>query len=310
MKFFIEAKSVKPKLGDKNVVILDFVSYPVGYLGNPELRYIEKHIPGAIKVVKSDLQDDLSDRNILPATKIVQKFLELGIDQNTFLIVYSDNLVSAGRLAFIAYWLGVDNVKIINGGLEAWQDLGYEIEVGNIEPQPKVSFGCNVPKRPEILISTPEDIIEQQTLNSDFVLASVRTWREFIGEIVGYSDEFFSIAGECKGAVYAKCSKFSNMDANYLVDANEKVYPLSDDILSSWEKWGITKNKQIAFYCGCGWRATIPFFLCKEIGWEKVQVFDGGNYQWVKYHLENPQKYPIQVGNPLDEESFYIKDYV
>lgn len=306
LSFIVSPEWVKEKIeSDSDLVLLDVPYGKKEYIDDNDpdkRRFIDQHLPGAVEINKEDFESKEYDLNLLSAEKLRDKFLELGIDKDTTVVVYSDGINASSRVAFIAYWLGVDNVYILNGGIHAWKESGYKLESGEAHPQVKENFGVDVPARPEILISTPDDVLEQQKNNEDFVLASVRSWEEFIGKTSGYP--WIETAGEPLGAAYAKASK-KRTDVSMLLSDDGKSGNV-DEILANWEEWGITPDKQIAFYCGSGWRATIPFFFAKSLGWDNVQLYDGGWYQWNIYREKNPEKYKIQIGNPK-ENNLIIK---
>lgn len=292
--FFVDAEWLYNEMTiNKQLVILDIPKSGKEYIKNEDIltrKYDDYHIPGAIHITKEEVESKENDFNIYDVKTIENVFLSKGIDNNTTLVVYSDGHTAAGRIAFIAYWLGVKQVKILKGDIDSWKDSGYEFEEKINIPIPKETFGCPVPGRPEVLISTPEDVLEYQNKEKNFILASVRPWEEYIGKKSGYP--YIEAKGSPLNALYAKSSK-SRTDTAYLTEN----YNL-DDVLESWTKWGITKDKTVAFFCGQGWRATIPFFLAIENGWEHVKLYDGGWYQWSLYHERDPDRYKIQQGNP------------
>jgi len=63
--------------------------------------------------------------------------------------------------------------------------------------------------------------------------------------------------------------------------------------IQSWKEAGIIPEKQLAFYCGIGWRESEAFFNAWLMGWPKVSVFDGGWFEW----SNNPEN-PITTGIP------------
>jgi hypothetical protein len=65
------------------------------------------------------------------------------------------------------------------------------------------------------------------------------------------------------------------------------------DIAAQWRTWGITPDKQVAFYCGTGWRASEAFFYAYVMGWRMLSVYDGGWWAWVQDAAN-----PIAVGDP------------
>ncbi|MGC4018657.1 MAG: rhodanese-like domain-containing protein [Muricomes sp.] len=287
---------------NENCVILDMPYGKFEYVkevDNDKRKYEDCHIPGAIKIEKEEFENEESDLNILSAEIIEKVFLKKGIDADTDVYVYSDGIIAAARVALVAYWLGVRSVKLLVGGINAWIKDGNLTENGVVEPKEKSRFGIKTPLRPEILVSTPQDVMERYQENPDFVLASVRTWEEFTGDESGY--DYIDNIGSPIGAVFAKGST-SRINVEYLLNDEGVVGDLKE-IFEDWNSWGIQKEKEVAFFCGAGWRAALAFFLTKELGWPNVKVYDGGWYQWVKYHHSEPEKYPIQKGNPKEKEN-------
>ena len=65
------------------------------------------------------------------------------------------------------------------------------------------------------------------------------------------------------------------------------------EIEAKWRDAGITPDKQVAFFCGTGWRASETFFYAHLMGWEQVAVYDGGWLEW-----SQDERNPIQTGEP------------
>lgn len=281
---------------DEEIVILDAPYGKKEYIldDDPDKRKYEvKHVPGAIQIDKSEISGEDSDLNLYDAEIVKNVFLNKGVDKHTKLIVYSDGIILAARIAFAAYWLGVKEVYILNGGLHAWEKEGYKTESGTNPPIPKNKFGSDVPDRAEILIKNPDNLIEAKKNNPSLVLASIRSWEEFVGGKSGYP--YIEGEGSIPDSLYAKAST-NRTNTELLLDDRGNFGDV-DEILNEWKKEGIDSNQEVVFYCGAGWRAAVAFFVVKELGWEKVKVFDGGWYQWNKYHKNDPDKYPIQIGN-------------
>lgn len=51
-------------------------------------------------------------------------------------------------------------------------------------------------------------------------------------------------------------------------------------------------DNQISFYCGTGWRASIPFLIMYENGYDNMSVYDGGWYEW-----QMNKDLPVQIGD-------------
>lgn len=294
--FFVDAKWLNKQMKDNDKTVVIEASYGEGK------DYKKAHIPSALHIDTMEIETEESNWNILDAETCKEVFLKRGVTKTTPVVVYSSDINAAARVAFVAYWLGVDQVKILDGGLKAWEKADYKVEKGNEEATAAKDFGAEVPGRSEYLISTSDDLLASKEKNPDLVLASIRSWKEFTGKTSGY--DYIENAGEPEGAVYAKSSKTS-ADVAQLMN-NDGTVKEPTKIFSAWEKWGITPDKEVAFYCGTGWRAATAFFITKQEGWKDVRLFDGGWFDWDKAHQKDPSKYPVQVGDPRDEDKVEI----
>ncbi len=248
--------------------------------GEPSADYKKAHIPGALHI-NTDLIEEPNYWNVRTPQEIEQVMKDFGISKDTAVIIYGEPSPAA-RVAVTFLWAGVEEVHILDGNLKAWTDMGYAASNNDEKAAPIEDVGVKVPAHPEYIISLPEQIIEKQK-DPNFKLVSIRSWDEFIGKISGYS--YIEKVGEPKGAVWGR-------DEFDYVDDNGKVISI-DEAQKIWNEWGVTKDNEISFYCGTGWRAAIPFLIAYQEGWTNVTLFDGGWYVWQM----NPEL-PIQLGDP------------
>lgn len=248
--------------------------------GEPSADYKKAHIPGALHI-NTDLIEEPNYWNVRTPEEIEQVMKDFGISKDTAVIIYGEPSPAA-RVALTFLWAGVEEVHILDGNLKAWTDMGYATSNNDEKATPIEDVGVTVPSNPEYIISLPEQIIEKQK-DPNFKLVSIRSWDEFIGKISGYS--YIEKVGEPKGAVWGR-------DEFDYVDDNGKVISI-DEAQKIWNEWGVTKDNEISFYCGTGWRAAIPFLIAYQEGWTNVTLFDGGWYVWQM----NPEL-PIQLGDP------------
>lgn len=95
--------------------------------------YAAGHIPGAFFLHQDhDLAkhgDGSTGRHPLPEpNELRAKLADLGLTPGKQLVVYDDQGgAQAGRLWWLARWLGHDEVAVLDGGLPAWQEAGYPI---------------------------------------------------------------------------------------------------------------------------------------------------------------------------------------
>lgn len=250
--------------------------------------YKAGHIPGSIHFNTDNVESEDNQWNLGPVDNMKKKFEENGISYDKTVVVYSDDVAAAGRVYLALKWAGVEDVRILNGGMTAWKDAGYEAEKKDNKPTAVKDFGVKIPNHPEYQIPLPKDILEKQK-DPNFRLVSIRSWDEFIGKTSGYS--YIKGAGEPKGAVWGHAGEDNTSMSDYLdVDNTFRSFP---EIENMWAEWDIKKGNEISFYCGTGWRAAVPWILTETQGWKDVTVFDGGWYTW-----EKDKSLPVQVGDP------------
>ncbi|KSV57806.1 sulfurtransferase [Acetivibrio ethanolgignens] len=284
----------------ENYVILE-VSYGATAADSPS--YKEGHIPGAIHASIMEVEDATGDEagayNLLAVEEIRDNALSHGITRDTTVILYAGDGDAAGvaRQAYAYLYLGVENVKILNGSLAAWNAAGYELETEENKGTPADDFGVAVPVHPEYWLSI-EDAKNRLEKEENFKLVSIRTKEEWLGETSGYN--YMDKAGEPKGAVWGKgCD--TAFDVNGFCKEDGTVKELDELLASEWEEVDFTLDQQLAFYCGTGWRAAVPFLILYQEGYDNISLYDGGWYQWIM-----KEDYPVQVGDPSGDSCEYM----
>ncbi len=256
--------------------------------------YDERHLPGAYffttdNVEIADYENERTEEymyNFLPAEEIQANLEKFGITYDTTVVLYDPFGAGSycGRVMMALMYAGVEDVRMMNGGLPAWEALGYEVETEPCEPTPVDSFGATAPLHPEYVLSMPDEVLKEQE-DPNFRLVSIRSWEEFIGETSGYS--YITKKGEPAGAVWGH-----NIDAYFDIDGTYKCFAEIEEMLAEWD---VTSENRISFYCGTGWRATIPWMLCYIQGWD-VTMYDGGWYAW-----QLDESLPVQYGDPREQ---------
>ena len=268
--------------------------------------YERGHIPGAMHLETNALESAPS-WNRLPDKDLEAALLAHGITHEKTIVLYGSvsnpdagrsqagqaaGQIAAARAAAILMYAGVEDVRLLNGGFDAWVSAGYEVETQGHQPNPAEAFGARVPGRPDMII----DIEEAKALLRDpgSVLVSMRSWPEFIGQTSGYDD--IGPRGRIAGAVWGHAGSDAYHMQHYRnVDHTMRNY---HEIDARWRDAGITPDKRVAFYCGTGWRASEAFFCAHLMGWEHVAIYDGGWREW-----SQDASNPIEMGEPSMHKS-------
>lgn len=258
--------------------------YEVGF-GKIE-DYKAGHIPGAIHMDLSSIESSPS-WNVCSDEKLLEFLLAQGITCNSMVVLYGRDLMVAARAASILMYAGVKDVKLLDGGFVSWLNAGYAVETGIRQPTPVESFGGSMPGRPDYII----DLEEAKALLADEggLLVSVRSWEEYIGKTSGY--DFIKAKGRIAGAVWGH----SGSDPHQLQDYRNPDNTMRSyhEIEYMWQEAGITPDKNVAFYCGTGWRASEAFFCAYLMGRQNIAIFDGG---WLEWSQDDTN--PILLGEP------------
>ena len=245
--------------------------------------YTKGHIPGAIHI-NTDSVEEGPVWNILSPEKIEQSMLENGITKDTTVILYGDPS-AAGRVAFTYLWAGVENVKMLNGGIEAWEKAGYKTETDVVEAKKAEDFGTKVPAHPEYCLSIEDT--KEKLKDENFKLVSIRSEDEFLGKTSGYA--YINKAGEPEGAVWG-------FDTDRYVNEDGTCINM-EQMKELWNECDFSADNELSFYCGTGWRACVPWLICYENGMTNMTVFDGG---WNEWQMDDSN--PVQVGDPASDD--------
>jgi thiosulfate/3-mercaptopyruvate sulfurtransferase len=171
-------------------------------------------------------------------------------------------------------YAGVKDVRILNGGFQAWEDAGLVVSFADVQKNKVTDFGSVIPVRPELAVDTPE--AKKMLVSNDSDLVCVRSWSEYIGEESGYN--YIEKKGRIPGAIFADCGSDAYHMENYRnVDQTTREFP---EISEIWRKSGITPEKHLAFYCGTGWRGSEAFINAWLMGYPRISVYDGGWFEW------------------------------
>jgi 3-mercaptopyruvate sulfurtransferase SseA len=255
--------------------------------------YIKGHIPGAYHMNTDKVESEV-DWNLRSPEEFKELMKEFGVTKDTTVICYGDTGTNSAddRVAFSMLWAGVENVKALDGGMESWVKAGYEVQKDSNKPKgTEEDFGVMIPAHPEYIKSIDE-VKEKLENDENFKLVSIRSKEEFLGKTSGYG--YIDRAGEPKGAIWGHDTD----DGSYNKEDGTTV---GIDIVEKYlEESGASLNNEISYYCGTGWRASIPFLIAYENNYKNVSLYDGGWYQW-----QMNDDYPVQLGDPKSNDCIY-----
>lgn len=298
------------KDNDKEIIILEAVheEYDKPHLDyyKNEGVFIDGSIPGAILFDISEIENP-ETFHLKDVASLYQVFADYGIKKDTTIIVYAKNLNSMYRLAYALYYCDFDDVRLLNGGLGRWVDSGYELSQSASQPQ-SIDREYNVTSKKDKYIQSSDEAFLK--MNSEKLkLISIRSWEEHTSQKSGYDDlptlgENLRV-GEPEGVIWGFCSRDSRRLEDYLDP--DSTFRNPKEIEKLWLDQGFSKEDYVAFYCGSGWRACLPFFYSLILGWESTALYDGGWKDW-QNNLELPiQNFSGEI-KPSSKNSYRISE--
>lgn len=232
--------------------------------------YLQGHIPGAVYV---SLDDDLSDhdrpalgRHPLPRGAALQRSARRwGVRENSTVVVY-DDWIRAGSAR--AWWVltaaGVADVRILDGGLDAWRSISGPLETGPIHP----TAGDVVIRHDDLYAGALPTLTAGEIAHRSIglVLLDARAPQRFEGA----SEPVDPVAGHIPGAL--------NLPSG-MVLAEDGTFGDDGALSRLLADKGISEGDDVGVYCGSGVTAAITVAALAATG-RRAALFPGSWSQW------------------------------
>lgn len=250
--------------GPRPPVLLDVRWRQVGRSVRDE--YLTGHLPGA---VWADLDADLAappgvgGRHPLPAPADAEAvFRRLGVRDGSPVVVYDDVEGSiAARAWWMLRWLGHADVRLLDGGLRAWESAGLPLEQGDVVPAPG-----DLTARPGGMPVLDAD--DARALAREGVLLDVRAAERFRGEV----EPLDPVAGHIPGARSLPTRDNAGPDGRFLDAAA---------LRQRFAAAGVADGVAVAAYCGSGVTAAHTVLALEVAGFPGTPLYAGSWSDWI-----------------------------
>jgi thiosulfate/3-mercaptopyruvate sulfurtransferase len=226
------------------------------------------HVPGASYV---DLETDLADppgprgRHPLPDTdRFVEAMRRCGVRDDRPVVVYDD---VSGTSAARCWWLlrhhGHRDVRLLDGGLSWWLEVGGPVETGATTP-PYGDFGGRPGGMPVV------DAAGAARLAADGLLVDARAPERFRGEV----EPVDPVAGHVPGAVNVPT-------ASNLVTEGERAgrFKTPEELAAEYHL-ALGPRTEVGVYCGSGVTAAHDVLALELVG-VTAALYAGSWSEWV-----------------------------
>ena len=258
-ELLIEVNELTRIIGIENCVLIDCrAKLDDPYWGQEE--YSRGHLPGAIF---ANLNTHLSappgthGRHPLPKRQLFVDLLSCwGITHDTLLVPYDSNdNVYACRFWWMARWVGIKRIKVLNGGLGSWLSFGKSLST-DVPKQKRSQF---VAKSSLTRTVSAEDI-----QNQSYTLIDARAAERFRGEV----EPIDTKAGHIP---HALCRPYeANLSTDGKFDTQSSQFnALSDDL-------------DVVCYCGSGVSATQNIMAILLAGLPEPALYPGSWSEWIQ----------------------------
>lgn len=234
-----------------------------------EQAYQESHIPGAHYLhLDRDLSAPLAQfggRHPLPSGDRWQGTMEkLGVRrQETRVILYDDfRGAFACRLWWLLRYFGHDEVRILDGGWQGWQQ-GQLPTTAQIPIATSGSFTPN--PRHGWLVPHGEMANHSRNAQRSPLLLDSRTPERYRGE----QEPIDPVAGHIPGAKNASWLAATNAEGYFKNQTEQQA------------RWhGYDPQREIIIYCGSGVTACVNWLSLEWAGFSKIRLYGGGWSDW------------------------------
>ena len=237
--------------------------------------YEAAHLPGALF---ADLEQDLSStpgpggRHPLPDREtFAETVRRWGLRNDSRIVCYDQNNGAfAARLWWMLRWLGHAEVRVLNGGLDAWREAGLPVtseptlvgDVGDFQAGPPLTRTRQA----------------GELADSGCLLLDARDRPRFLGEV----EPIDPVAGHIPGAI---CAPFAD-------NLNEGRFRSAAELKSRFTTLGVSPDTDVVCYCGSGVTAAHNILALLVAGFDEPALYPGSWSEWIT----DPER-PIATGD-------------
>ena len=233
--------------------------------------YREGHLPGAyhapVETALSGVKTGTNGRHPLPDAAAFAAFLAAhGVTAETQIVAYDDvGGQYAARLWWLARWIGLTHVAVLDGGLPKWIAEGNPVSVEISAARP---VGSVVARPDAAMVRSAADVLDG-TMNARCCVVDARAPERFRGEV----EPIDKIAGHIPSAL----NRFfkANLQADLTMRAPAELRREFEVMLGAW------RPDQVVHQCGSGVTACVNLLAMEHAGLGGSALFVGSWSEWI-----------------------------
>lgn len=261
-RFLIETDELKAKIGDPDLRIYDATIMFYQLLSPEEAAnmptahklYLDAHIPGAAFFDHLEFSDtgNIYEYMLASEEELARQIGRVGIANDSEVVLYTTGVLAcATRAWWILRYAGVENVRVLDGGLAGWKEAGGAVEQGE-NTYPPAHFDARF---------TPEMFASKEEVAAALGDNRVRIENALTHD---WHDQEHIPGSTCLPLI----DLMVGWDAFLPGDELAARLPAVD------------QRQRIINYCGGGIAATLNAMAHLMAGHENVAVYDGSLFEW------------------------------
>jgi len=277
----LSAQELRQHLDDPKLAVVD-CRFNLNDVGAGRRAYLESHIPGAMY---AHLDDDLSGpktgsngRHPLPSSEAMVKTVSgWGIAPDTQVVVYDDQYggLGAARLWWMLKYMGHDHAAVLDGGWQAWANVGFPTRSG-AESRPPAQFVGG----PHLEMIRGADEVAELSQSSSWKVIDSRAFPRYRGD----EEPIDRVPGHIPGATHFYWQSILGPDGRILPP--DQLRAKLQNVLAE------TQPEQAVFYCGSGVSAAANLLAMEAAGLPGAKLYPGSWSEW-----SSDPKRPVATGD-------------
>jgi thiosulfate/3-mercaptopyruvate sulfurtransferase len=247
----------------------------------PAELFAQGHLPHAVHLDLFGVS--LTDTDPAPLKAFLWMIEHLlatrGVSADRPVVVYeTDSGIRAARAFWFLELFGHPNVRLLDGGVRAWQTAGLPLTTESQEPS---STSWTGGRRTEVL-ATWRDVADRLQ-QPDVAILDTRTDGEYCGTTVRAAR-----GGAIPGAVHIEWTRNLGPDG---------AFKPASELTAMYQQAGITRDREVVSYCQGGYRAAHSYLALRLLGYPRLRSYLGSWREWGDREdlpIENPKTREIE----------------
>ena len=270
MKNIVNAKWLKENLKNDKLVLVD-CRFSLMDKEYGKRSYEESHIKNAVRI---DIETELSapikkhgGRHPIPTVEALKETFEnIGISNDSLVVAYDEgDLSGPARLWWILKYLGHEEVYVLNGGINLFEEIGGETTVEESKPK-KGNFQVNINEDMRVNMEYVREKINKENV----AIVDCRENKRYVGKFEPVDKK----AGHIPSALNYFWMDILNKNEDRLTIKSEESLKEHFKILKDFD--------EVIIYCGSGITASPVSLALSEAGIDH-KLYSGSFSDWISY---------------------------